>query len=251
MIGVSAWPSASSCERRAPTRPSIMSLGATASAPAAAWEIAVLASSSSVMSLSTWPSSRTTPQWPCEVYSHRHTSVITTSSGRASLMARTASWTTPSSSNAPEACSSLCDGMPNSSTAGTPSSCASAASSTAWEIDSRSMPGIASIGVRLSVPSSTNIGWTRCDGVSSVSRTMSRSRPVRRSRRMRVAGKAIAFSLRRIGAAPGGRAAVNAAVRSARCSSGPPTPPECPSADLSASSVGLNGNTSETTRTTV
>src|SRR5690242_7918681 len=88
MIGVSLWPSASSCARSAPTRPSIMSLGATASAPAAACEIAVFASSSSVTSLSTRPSSRTMPQWPCEVYSHMHTSVITSRSGCASLIAR-------------------------------------------------------------------------------------------------------------------------------------------------------------------
>ena len=52
-------------------------------------------------------------------------------------------------------------------------------------------PGIASIAVRLSVPSSTNRGRTRCEGLNSVSRTMSRSSPVRRSRRIRVAGKAI------------------------------------------------------------
>ena len=74
-----------------------MSLGATASAPASAWEIAVFASSSTVMSLSTSPS-RTKPQWPCEVYSQRQTSVITVSSGWASLSARTAICTTPSSS---------------------------------------------------------------------------------------------------------------------------------------------------------
>ena len=74
-----------------------MSEGATASAPASACEIAVRASSSTVMSLSTSPS-RTKPQWPCEVYSHRQTSVITVSSGWASFSARTASWTTPSSS---------------------------------------------------------------------------------------------------------------------------------------------------------
>src|SRR5947207_8720490 len=76
MIGSSLWPSASSWERRAPTRPSIMSLGATTSAPAFAWEMAVLASSSRLMSLSICPSGRTTPQWPCDVYSHRHTSVM-------------------------------------------------------------------------------------------------------------------------------------------------------------------------------
>ncbi len=40
--------------------------------------------------------------------------------------------------------------MPKSSTAGIPSSCAWPASSTACEIESRSMPGMASIGVRLS-----------------------------------------------------------------------------------------------------
>ena len=41
------WPSSSSWWRMAPTRPSIMSEGATMSAPASAWEIAVRASSSS------------------------------------------------------------------------------------------------------------------------------------------------------------------------------------------------------------
>src|SRR5438874_451874 len=191
MIGVSEWPSASSWERRAPTRPSIMSLGATMSAPALACEIAVLASSSRLMSLSTSPSGRTTPQWPCDVYSHRHTSVMTTSSGCASLIARTASCTTPSSSYAPDPCSSFSAGMPKSRTDGMPSACATPASSTACEIERRSTPGIASIGVRLSVPSSTNRGRTRCAGVSSVSRTIPRRRPVRRSLRIRVAGNAM------------------------------------------------------------
>ena len=97
MIGVSGWPSSSSWWRIIPTRPSIMSEGATTSAPASACEIAVFASSSIVMSLSTSPS-RTKPQWPCDVYSQRQTSVITVSSGCASFSARTAIWTTPSSS---------------------------------------------------------------------------------------------------------------------------------------------------------
>ena len=57
MIGVSARPSSSSAARIAPTRPSIMSLGATTSAPARAWLTAVRASSSSEASLSTVPSS--------------------------------------------------------------------------------------------------------------------------------------------------------------------------------------------------
>ena len=70
-------------------------------------ETAVRASSSSVASLSTAPSSRSTPQWPWSVYSHRHTSVITSRSGCASLIARVASCTTPSSSQAPEPSASL------------------------------------------------------------------------------------------------------------------------------------------------
>ena len=44
--------------------------------------------------------------------------------------------------------SSLCSGMPNSSTAGMPSAAISPASSTAAVIDSRSTPGIASIALR-------------------------------------------------------------------------------------------------------
>ena len=36
------------------------------------------------------------PQWPWSVYSHRQTSVITTRSGTAVLMARIACWTMPS-----------------------------------------------------------------------------------------------------------------------------------------------------------
>ena len=55
------------------------------SAPARAWLTAARASSSSVASLSTEPSSRTTPQCPCVVYSHRHTSVSTSSSRQLTL----------------------------------------------------------------------------------------------------------------------------------------------------------------------
>ena len=112
MIGVSLRPCSSSAARSAPTRPSIMSLGASASAPAAASDTAVRASSSSVRSLSTTPSSRSTPQWPWLVYSHRHRSGITSRSGFAALIARVASWTTPSSSHAPEPSSSFAAGQP-------------------------------------------------------------------------------------------------------------------------------------------
>ena len=59
MIGVCG-----SCSRIAATRPSIMSLGQTTSAPASTCETAVRAISSSDASLSTSPSEPITPQWP-------------------------------------------------------------------------------------------------------------------------------------------------------------------------------------------
>ena len=97
MMAVSVKPSSSSALRMAATRPSIMSLGATMSAPLSACVTAILASSSSVTSLTISPSC-TTPQWPWSMYSQRQTSVITTRSGNSSLMARTAICTTPSGS---------------------------------------------------------------------------------------------------------------------------------------------------------
>lgn len=75
MIGVSEKPAPSSARRSARIRPSIMSEGATMSAPARAWERAVLASNSRVLSLSTSRPFKM-PQCPWEVYSHMHTSVM-------------------------------------------------------------------------------------------------------------------------------------------------------------------------------
>ena len=66
------------------------------------------------------PSSRSTPQWPCDVYSHRQRSVMTSRSGCAALIARVASWTTPSSSHAPEPSSSLLGGQAEQQHAGDP-----------------------------------------------------------------------------------------------------------------------------------
>ena len=78
--------------------------------PRAACDTAVRASSSTLASLSTAPSARSRPQWPWLVYSQRHRSAMTSTSGCASLIARVASWTTPSSSHASEPSSSLCGG---------------------------------------------------------------------------------------------------------------------------------------------
>ncbi len=90
MTGVSVKPSRSSASRIAPTRPSIMSLGAMMSAPARAWATAVRASSSRDESLSTAPAAVSRPQCPWSVYSQRQRSAITISSGCAAFSARMA-----------------------------------------------------------------------------------------------------------------------------------------------------------------
>ena len=160
MIGVFGKPSSSGWWRVIPTRPSVMYEGQTTSVPASAWEIAVFASSSSEMSLSTSPS-RTKPQWPCDVYSQRQTSVMTVRPGCASFTARTASWTTPSESYAPDPTSSLADGMPKSSTPGTPAAWRSPASETSSLIDRREMPGMEATGSRVASSATTKSGWIR------------------------------------------------------------------------------------------
>ena len=60
----------------AATRPSIISEGATMSAPAWAWERAVLARYLQGLVVVHRLAVYRMPQWPWEVYSHMHTSVI-------------------------------------------------------------------------------------------------------------------------------------------------------------------------------
>ncbi len=186
-MGTWLSPSSSRAARMAATRPSIMSLGATMSAPAPAWLSACRASSSSVSSFWTTPS-RTTPQCPCDVYSHRHTSVITMRSGTASFSARTPRCTTPSSAKLPEPSSSLASGMPKRMTAGMPSSATSRPSLTSSSTDVWATPGMDWTGLRTPSPGTTNSGRIRSSTVTRVSRTMRRSVSVRRSRRGRYSG---------------------------------------------------------------
>jgi len=183
---VSGKPCWSSARRIAPTLPSIMSLGATTSAPAAACDTAVLANSSNVASLSTTPF-RTMPQWPCEVYSQRQTSVITTRSGAARFMARTVSWMIPCSSYAPLPCSSLAGGNPNSNTPPTPRSAARRASSPASASGCCITPGMAATGVAAPAGLKKS-GQTSCERCKRASATNRRSPGLRRSRRNRTAG---------------------------------------------------------------
>src|SRR6185437_6743298 len=163
-----------------------MSLGQTTSAPASTCETAVRASSSSEASLSTSPP-RSTPQWPCAVYSQRQTSVSSSSSGNRGRRARSACWTMPSAIHAPEPSSSFSSGIPNRITDLTPSLNSSSHSRTAPSTVWRVIPGRSSFG---SASGATKRGITRSSSEKVVSRTRSRSAPVRRSRRMRVTGKA-------------------------------------------------------------
>ena len=108
------------------------------SMPALACATAVLASSSSVGSLrisyssaviaateaaptECVPDFSTKPQWPCDMYSHRHTSPISSRPGTSRLMARAAFCTMPSSAQAPVATSSFDSGRPKRMTLGMPS----------------------------------------------------------------------------------------------------------------------------------
>ncbi len=83
------------------------------SAPARACESASSASSLSVGSLATSPFS-ITPQCPWLVYSHKQTSVITTSLSFARRIASIARCTAPVADQASDPRSSLCSGRPNS-----------------------------------------------------------------------------------------------------------------------------------------
>ena len=122
-----------------------MSDGATKSAPASACDTAVSTSRATVGSLTTCSPSRM-PQWPCEVYSHRHTSVSTSKPGTPRLIARTAVCTGARGSDDFEPIASLCSGRPKSRTPAMPSCFAAAASCTASSTDSWKMPGIEPIG---------------------------------------------------------------------------------------------------------
>src|SRR6266851_3845270 len=174
--------------RIAATRPSIMSEGATTSAPARTSERAVLASSGSVASLSTSPS-RMTPQCPCEVYSSKQTSVTTSISGTSRLTRPTVSCTAAASSQASLPVSSFFSGIPNRMRAGIPSEKSSRASATAESGDSRKTPGSEEISSRSAFPRRTKSGAMNRSGERRVSRTSAREAGLRRRRRRRSVGK--------------------------------------------------------------
>ena len=165
-----------------------MSDGATTSAPARACETASRASSSRVGSFATSPFS-ITPQCPWSVYSHMHTSVTRSISGRSRRSARSARCTTPSSRQAWLPVESFASGRPKRMTERTPASQARAASSPTLSTDHCRTPGMEAISTDLPSPGMTKSGRTSCSGESLVSRTTPRRRAVVRSRRGRTAGK--------------------------------------------------------------
>ena len=199
MIGTRDSPAASSALRIPATRPSIMSLGATISIPARACVTATLPSRYTDASLSTSPS-WITPQCPWSVYSHRHTSPITSSSGTARFTARAACCTTPCSSYASEPVASFAAGKPKRMIPPRPSRCARSASLTTSSTDVWYTPGSRATSRRTALPWHTNSGHTSCEGTRCVSCTSRRSAAVRRSRRIRRIGNwliARAISTRR------------------------------------------------------
>src|SRR6267143_2132056 len=195
-MAVSVRPCSSRPLRMAATRPSIMSLGATMSAPDCAYATAARASKGSVWSLATATCPRASrasgPQWPWSVYSHRQTSAMATTSGAASLIALNAVHTGPLGSHAPVPCASLWSGMPKRITERTPAARAAFVSSTIRSTESCATPGMEPIGLRTPRPPTANRGRMRSDGWMRVSRTKERSAAVRRRRRGRSAGKPIA-----------------------------------------------------------
>ena len=181
------YPATSSASRILATWPSIMPDGATTSAPAAAWETAIRPNTSRVSSLRISPL-RTIPQWPWSVYSHRQTSVITTTSDTDALRVRMASWTMPWSSKLSPPTSSFSEGMPKRSTAGMPRAAAASTSPANRSKDQRWTPGMEGIPSATPRPWTTNKGRIRSWARSSVSRTSRRSPRLRRSLRSRPRG---------------------------------------------------------------
>ncbi len=196
------------------------------SAPALAWLTAVSASRRRAASLSTLPSEASGPQWPWSVYSHKQVSAIVTSGSWSARTRRNASWTIPSSADAPVPSGSLASGRPKRMIPPTPRSASRAASSAATSGDMRTCPGIDSIGSRIPEPGRTNRGATSIAGWRRVSRTRARIAGVRRRRRGRTRSETWASSstsaVGRVDASVAGVIGSPVAVRQAPRRSPPP-----------------------------
>ena len=184
-------PFSSSARRIAPTRPSIMSDGATMSAPARACESASRASSSSVASLST-SLPATTPQWPWSVYSHMQTSVITARPGHVLLdfANRALHLALVVPRLAAVRVLALRDAEQDDRRDAGRVRLARGAHAPGRPTSAR-RPASNRSDVLTSRPGQTKNGWIRSSGARRVSRIIRRSVSVRRSRRGRLIGNAI------------------------------------------------------------
>ena len=171
-----------------------MSLGATTSAPARACETAVRASSSTRASLSTWPSAREQAAVPvarvlaqADVGHDDEVGVRVLDRARGELhdalvVPRARALLVLVGGDAEQQHAAEAERARPRRPPRPPA-----------EIDSRSTPGIASIGVAAVEPGLDEQRQHEVAGVERVSRTRSRSGLVRRRRRRRVCGKAIAL----------------------------------------------------------
>ena len=150
--------------RIAPTRPSIISEGATKSAPASAASTAISARISTVASLTKSPAcTSNNPSWPCTVYGSSARSVITAICGSSALIARIARSTNVLGFKAsrPSSVFNESSNFGNSATAGIPNVASSRHSAINSGIVRREIPGIDSIGSAAPSPSITKIGWIK------------------------------------------------------------------------------------------
>ncbi len=117
-------------------------------------------------------------------------SVITPSSGKFFLSARTVCGTRPLGLNASLALLSFFDAATtgNRAMAGTPSFRSFSACLSSRSVVTRSMPGMLATASARFLPSMTNTGWMRSSAVSRVSRINRREKSSRRMRRMRTRG---------------------------------------------------------------
>ena len=151
----------SKAARIAPTRPSIISEGATKSTPASAASIAISVSTSTVASLPRSPVFKfSKPSCPCAVYGSNARSVITTISGTSALNARIALRTRVSGLRASRPLSLLRElsSFGNNATAEMPKFSNSRHSSINKGMVKRTIPGIDSTGSAEPSPSITKTG---------------------------------------------------------------------------------------------
>ena len=183
-IGVSG-----SAARIAPTRPSIMSLGATTSAPASTWLTAVRASSSSVSSFATSPSSSDAAVPVARVLAEADVGEQRQAGHLGPQRAQRALHDAVVVPGARALLVLLLGDAEQQHRPHAERAASSAPSRTSSSTERCAIPSSPSTGRTTPSPGQANSGITTSSSESGVSRTSARSVSVRRRRRRRVAGK--------------------------------------------------------------